>query len=72
LLIAELAMLAGQFAQISWRFQRHYSLALRFYSEAFRADSKLETNPLLGHRYDAARCAALAADGKGIDPPDMS
>ena len=66
------AVEAIRFAELCARYQKRYPLSLRFYAEAFRAESKLETNPLLGHRYNAACYAALAADGKGIEPPPTS
>jgi serine/threonine-protein kinase len=39
----------------------------RFYAAAFAAEPKLAAEPRSGHRYNAARAAALAAAGRGED-----
>jgi hypothetical protein len=44
-----------------------YRAAARFYREAFAAQRKLADNLDAGHRYVAARAAALAGSGKGKD-----
>ncbi len=41
--------------------------AAHLYAEAFAADAKLAADLKAGHRYDAARAAALAAAGRGSD-----
>ena len=47
---------------------KRYAAAARFYHMAFRT-SPLLGNVYTGDRYHAARCAALAACGQGIDAP---
>ncbi|MFO0957036.1 MAG: serine/threonine-protein kinase [Isosphaeraceae bacterium] len=47
----------------------HYASAARLWSEAFEADQGLADRRSPQHRYNAACAAALAADGRGIDPP---
>jgi tetratricopeptide (TPR) repeat protein/tRNA A-37 threonylcarbamoyl transferase component Bud32 len=54
-------------AQLCVQYKRLYAAAARFYADAFAADPKLADDPRVGHRYDAARSAALAAAGKGED-----
>jgi tetratricopeptide (TPR) repeat protein len=49
------------------QFQKRYTAAARLYGEAFAADPKLADDLEAGHRYNAARVAALAADGPGED-----
>jgi tetratricopeptide (TPR) repeat protein len=48
-------------------FRERYHAALGFYTDAFRADPTLADDLQAGHRYNAARCAALAAAGRGQD-----
>ncbi len=48
-------------------FQKRYALAVRLYERAFAAGAKLADNAAAVHRYNAARCAALAAAGKAKD-----
>jgi tetratricopeptide (TPR) repeat protein len=43
---------------------RRYEAAARLYADAFAADSTLANDLQAGHRYNAARSAALAAVGK--------
>lgn len=63
---------AIRFAELCARYQKRYRLATRFYAEAFDAQAETKSNPLDGNYYNAACYAALAADGKGIDPPPIS
>jgi serine/threonine-protein kinase len=53
-------------ATIAQHYQKRHALAARLYAEAFAADAKLADLPA-GHRYNAARAAALAAAGQGVD-----
>jgi tetratricopeptide (TPR) repeat protein len=46
---------------------RRYAASVRLYAEAFTAEPALADNLSAGHRYNAARAAALAAAGKGKD-----
>jgi len=39
------------------------------FEQAFAADAKLASDPAAAHRYDAARYAARAARGDGVDAP---
>jgi Flp pilus assembly protein TadD len=56
------------FAQLcSLPFETHLRAAAQFYSEAFAADPRLADDLRAGHRYSAARCAALAGCGQGKD-----
>jgi tetratricopeptide (TPR) repeat protein len=48
---------------------RRYKSAARLYAEAFAAKPTLAEDPKSGHRYGAARAAALAAAGQGRDAP---
>jgi Tfp pilus assembly protein PilF len=43
------------------RYKQQYAFAARFYADAFTADPKLAGDLKTGHRYNAARYAALAA-----------
>ncbi len=54
-------------ADFCGQYKRLYASAARFYAGAFAADPKLADNVRQWHRYNAARCAALAAAGKGVD-----
>jgi serine/threonine protein kinase len=47
--------------------RKYYALAVRLYSEAFAAESKLADNLLNNNRYKAACAAALAGCGQGKD-----
>ena len=58
---------AIRLAQMSGRTLNRFHLAQMLFEEAFEKDPALKNQSLLGHRYQAARCAALAADGKGDD-----
>src|SRR5262249_40942866 len=46
---------------------RRYATSVRLYADAFTTDSTFADNLQAGHRYNAARAAALAACGKGKD-----
>jgi serine/threonine-protein kinase len=48
-------------------FESRLAAAARFFSEAFAADPRLADDRRAGHRYNAARCAALAGCGQGKD-----
>jgi tetratricopeptide (TPR) repeat protein len=48
---------------------KRYAAAARFYADAFAAEPKLADDLPAWHRYNAARCAALAAAGQGADDP---
>jgi eukaryotic-like serine/threonine-protein kinase len=48
-------------------YKRRYVAAARLWADAFTADPKLAEDPLAGHRSNAARGAALAAAGQGLD-----
>jgi serine/threonine-protein kinase len=56
-----------QLALLCLKYKRFYAAAARFYREAFAADPALAENFNRGHRYNAARSAALAGCGKGED-----
>jgi tetratricopeptide (TPR) repeat protein len=47
--------------------RQQYAAAVRFYEQAFAADSKVAENLHAGHRYDAACDTALASCGQGKD-----
>ena len=66
----ETAAQAIDFANQSTK-KRHYALATRLYREAFRKDPALADNLDLGHRFNAAGYAVLAAAGKGDDAADL-
>jgi tetratricopeptide (TPR) repeat protein len=48
------------------RVKQRYAAATSFYAAAF-AREELADDPTSGRRFEAARCAALAADGIGLD-----
>ena len=54
-------------AEMCQRIKKRYLCATELYSRVFAVDPKLADNVMTGHRMNAARCAALAAAGKGID-----
>jgi tetratricopeptide (TPR) repeat protein len=56
----------SEFAELC-RAKQHYLAAARFWAEAFTADPQLAADLAAGRRDDAARAAALAAAGQGID-----
>jgi serine/threonine-protein kinase len=47
--------------------QKHYATAARLYAEALAAKPQLTEDLRAGHRYNAARAAALAGSGHGDD-----
>jgi serine/threonine-protein kinase len=49
------------------QFRGRHRAAARLYADAFTADPKLADDLAAGHRYRAARSAALAAAGQGMD-----
>jgi tetratricopeptide (TPR) repeat protein len=55
------------FAQLCQTYRQHYGTAARFYAEAFVGQVPLGENLQAGHRYNAARAAALAGCGQGKD-----
>jgi serine/threonine-protein kinase len=54
-----------ELAQMCGVHKKLYAASVRFFEGAFAADVKLAGDPGNGHRYNAARAAALAASGKG-------
>jgi WD40 repeat protein len=57
------------FAQVAYD-QKRFAFAARLRAEALAADPKL-ADDLTPHRYNAARAAALAAAGHGMDEPPL-
>jgi hypothetical protein len=51
--------------------KRQYAQAVKLYSWAFEKDPALADDLAKRHRYDAARCAVLAAAGKDKDMPKV-
>ena len=51
------------------QFEGRHAAAARLYAGAFAADPPLAGDLRAGHRYNAARQAALAARGQGADAP---
>jgi serine/threonine-protein kinase len=47
--------------------KKQHAAAARFYAEAFAEQPQLAAQETAGHRYSAARLAALAGCGKGVD-----
>ncbi len=64
---AESIFFAGQATK-----KRHYAMAARFYRKTFELEPALADNLDLGHRYNAACCAVVAAAGKGDDAADLT
>jgi serine/threonine-protein kinase len=54
------------------RLLRRHRVAVRLFAEAFAAEPKLAVDPRSGHRYVAARSAALAAAGQGKDAAGLA
>jgi tetratricopeptide (TPR) repeat protein len=54
-------------ADLCQRYKKRYAVAARFYTDAFATQPKLTPQEQALHRYNAACCAALAAEGKGED-----
>jgi tetratricopeptide (TPR) repeat protein len=54
-----------ELAQMCGMHKKLYAASVRFFEDAFAADVKLTSDTGNGHRYNAARAAALAASGKG-------
>ncbi|MFO0846023.1 MAG: tetratricopeptide repeat protein [Gemmataceae bacterium] len=52
-------------------FQKRYAAAVRLYEKAFADNPKLADDLVVGHRYDAACCAALAETGRAVDAADL-
>jgi serine/threonine-protein kinase len=50
-------------------YRQRYAAAVRYYAEAFDAQPALAEKVQAGHRYNAARAAALAGCGQGKDAP---
>jgi tetratricopeptide (TPR) repeat protein len=62
---------AAESLKLAWLCQSKllHAAAARFYAEGIAADPKSADDLSAGHRYYAARCAALAAAGWGEDVP---
>jgi WD40 repeat protein len=58
---------AANLARLCLYHKRLYVAGVRLSTEAFAADPRLAENYVIGYRYDAACCAALAAAGRGHD-----
>jgi serine/threonine-protein kinase len=54
-------------AQLCLRYKQLYAAAARFSAEAFAENPALASDLKAGHRYSAARAAALAGCGRGAD-----
>jgi serine/threonine protein kinase/Tfp pilus assembly protein PilF len=54
-------------ARFCQNFKKHYTSAVRFYTDAFAAEPKLADDLTAAYRYGAARAAALAGCGQGED-----
>ena len=52
--------------------KRHYARSTELYRDAFAKEPALADNLELGHRYNAACYAVLAAAGKGDDTADLT
>jgi tetratricopeptide (TPR) repeat protein len=63
------AAVAAECAFLCQTYKHQYAGAVRFYKEAFAAESKLAENLNTGHRYNAVCAAALAGCGRGEDVP---
>jgi Tfp pilus assembly protein PilF len=57
-----------QLASVCRRYKQYYAGAARLYGAAFAGQPLLAEKLQDGHRYRAARCAVLAATGRGKDP----
>ena len=57
------------FADMCRVFQKRYAVAVRFAQEAMTTETALVRDPANNVRYNAACAAALAASGRGFDPP---
>jgi hypothetical protein len=51
--------------------RKKFAFATRLWAEALGSDPKLSDDLEAGHRYHAARAAALAADGQGVEAPPL-
>jgi hypothetical protein len=49
------------------QYKQYYVASARFYAEAFSDVPSLAEHRQAGHRFSAARCAALAGCGRGKD-----
>jgi WD40 repeat protein len=58
---------AVQLARLCAYYKRLFLAAARLYAYAFAANPRLTQDIAMGHRYDTACCAALAASGRGHD-----
>jgi predicted ribosomally synthesized peptide with SipW-like signal peptide len=54
-------------ARLSGQYKHRHATAVRFYAAAFTADPELAETLVAGHRLAAARSAALASAGQGVD-----
>jgi tetratricopeptide (TPR) repeat protein/tRNA A-37 threonylcarbamoyl transferase component Bud32 len=61
---------AGQLALAKFcrQYKRYHAVAVSLYAGALAAEPATADDLAEGHRFDAARSAALAAAGKGLDP----
>ena len=53
----------------AYQFEGRHAAAARLYADAFAADPQVAEDLAAGHRFNAARHAALAASGRGTDAP---
>jgi tetratricopeptide (TPR) repeat protein len=60
------------FAQLGQEHRKRFAAAARFYEESFAAQPALAENLASGHRYNAARAAALAGCGQGQDAAGLA
>ena len=49
--------------------RKRFAFSARLFDEAFESDPMIAKNLMAGHRYRAARVAALASSGQGDDDP---
>jgi hypothetical protein len=64
--------LATALAQLRQPYKKLPRAAVRFYADAFAAESKPASDLRSGHRYNAACAAALAAVGQGEDSKNLA
>jgi hypothetical protein len=59
------------YAQLCY-YEKYYVASARFWADAFAAEPKLGDDVPTSHRYNAARAAALAGAGQGVDAKKLS
>jgi serine/threonine-protein kinase len=59
------------FARFCQGYRKQYVAAVRFYADAFSADPQRAEDWQAAHRYNAARAAALASGGQGLDADSL-